>query len=263
MFIVSKSNIINERFKQKIGEKSINNNGNTMEIISYNCNRDITIKFGDGSTTNTTYGNFKTGQVKSLYDRTIGGVGYTGEGKYKTTENNSPTQVYTIWRCMYKRCYNEKMMVRQPTYRDCFVTEDWHCFQTFAQWYNDNYYEIKNERMALDKDILHRGNRIYAPEHCIFVPQHINNLILKREASRGEYPIGVHPTKNNNRFTVCCNNKLSKCVTLGTFDTQEEAFKVYKDYKENLIKEVADEYKPYIPIKLYDALYAYEFKITD
>lgn len=50
---------------------------------------------------------------------------------------------------------------------------------------------------------------------------------------------------------------------LGVYDTQEEAFEVYKYYKEKNIKVVADYFKKYIPERLYDSLYKYEVEITD
>ena len=49
--------------------------------------------------------------------------------------------------------------------------------------------------MAIDKDILYKGNKIYCPEKCIFVPFSINSLFTKRQNRRGDYPIGV--CKNN------------------------------------------------------------------
>jgi hypothetical protein len=48
------------------------------------------------------------------------------------------------------------------------------------------------------------------------------------------------------------------------YDTPHDAFYLgYKPFKENYIKQKADEYKDQIPIKLYDALYRYEVEITD
>ena len=52
-------------------------------------------------------------------------------------------------------------------------------------------------------------------------------------------------------------------ITIGTFNTPEEAFYAYKQFKENYIKEVADEYKDRIPQMLYEAMYRYEVEITD
>ena len=54
---------------------------------------------------------------------------------------------------------------------------------------------------------------------------------------------------------------------LGTFKTNqvEEAFQCYKQFKEKVIKQVADDYysKGLIPKELYDAMYRYEVEITD
>ena len=55
----------------------------------------------------------------------------------------------------------------------------------------------------------------------------------------------------------------SKGKYLGIYDTELEAFKVYKYYKEENIKEVADYYKNLIPQKLYQVLYNYEVEIDD
>ena len=50
---------------------------------------------------------------------------------------------------------------------------------------------------------------------------------------------------------------------LGYYNTPQEAFNVYKTYKEIYIKQVADEYKLYIPKKLYDAMYKWEVDMND
>lgn len=50
---------------------------------------------------------------------------------------------------------------------------------------------------------------------------------------------------------------------LGIYDTPNEAFNVYKEFKEKLIKQVADEYKGLIPKELYEAMYEYEVDIND
>ena len=120
--------------------------------------------------------------------------------------------------------------------------------------------------MCLDKDILHKGNKIYSSNTCIFVPNRINVLFTNCKKTRGNYPIGV--TKNdNNRFRARCNilddNNKIKSVHLGYFGTPEEAFNAYKIFKENYIKEVADEYKDKIPNKLYEAMYNWRVDITD
>lgn len=253
----------------RTGETGVNNFGSKMVIIRYETCRDVDIYFPQYNWTARyrTYIEFKKGRIKCPYERTVFGAGYFGEGKYKAKENGKNTRVYDVWHDMIKRCYSEKLHEKQPTYKDCTVCKEWHNFQNFARWYEENYYEIKGQRMHLDKDILIKHNKVYSPDTCVFVPQTINNLFLKRQNDRGDNPIGVADYKNGG-YTVHCNlinPKIgkSKQKTLGVYDTQEKAFEVYKYYKEKNIKEVADYYKGRISNKLYNALYDYEVEIDD
>ena len=86
-------------------------------------------------------------------------------------------------------------------------------------------------------------------------------LFIKQRQFRGEYPIGV--TKVSQSTFSASLNKEGKPITLGRYNTPEEAFYAYKKAKEEHIKYIADKYKQYIPEKLYNALYAYEVEITD
>lgn len=159
---------------------------------------------------------------------------------------------------MLERCYSKEFHKTHPTYKDCEVCEEWLNFQNFATWYIDNYYVVENQTMCLDKDILYKGNKIYSPDTCIFVPQEINTLFVKRNKSRGKYPIGVYYSKEKNKY----RSMLGK-THLGYFDTPEGAFNVYKKAKERHIKEIADKYKCDIPKKLYEAMYEYKVDIID
>jgi hypothetical protein len=137
-------------------------------------------------------------------------------------------------------------------------------YKNFKEWYKENWYEIEGERMALDKDILYKGNKIYSPENCIFVPQRINSLFVKNDRRRGELPIGVNYNKKRNKYRAQCNYLSYGNVTLGSYDDPKEAFyKGYKPFKEKYIKEIADEYKDKIPQQLYDAMYNWVVEITD
>lgn len=252
----------------RIGEKNINNFGSEMVIVEYKKYSDIDVYFPeyDWTTKNNTYQNFKNGKIKSPYDKSVFGVGYLGEGEYESRENGKLTKVYATWCHMLERCYYEKCHEKQPTYKDCKVSDEWHNFQNFAKWYDENYYEIEGEKMCLDKDILFKHNKTYSAETCIFVPQTINNLFVKNNNNRGESVIGTSP--KNGKYQVDCNlinpvTGKSKGEYLGLYDTQEKAFEVYKYYKEKNIKQIADYYKEQISINLYDALYEYEVEITD
>ena len=158
------------------------------------------------------------------------------------------------------------MMTNIKTYIGCEASEEFHNFQNFGSWDSENYYTVKNEVMCLDKDILVKGNKIYSPETCIYVPQTINGLFTKNDNKRGKSVIGTTPV--NGKYRVLCriiNPKTgkSKQEHLGYYDTELEAFQIYKYYKERNIKEVADYFKRKIPSELYQALYIYKVEITD
>lgn len=210
------------------------------------------------------YEHFKSGNVKCPYEPIIYNVGYYGEGKYKATnKNNKSTKCYNTWRKMLERCYNDKTQEKHPTYKGCSVCEEWYNFQNFAKWYEENYYEIEGQRMCLDKDILVKGNKIYSPSTCIFVPNNINVLFTKSDKVRGEYPIGVRYREEIDKFNVKCNNGYKKSIYLGSFNTPHKAFLMYKLNKELVIQSVAEEYKDKIPNKLYEALMNYKVEEND
>lgn len=257
--------VIKKRFdeKDKIGEKSLSTEGFEMEIIGYRNSRDIDIMFSNGYILkNAEYGNFKKGSLRNLYYPSVYGVGYIGEGKYCILNNGKPTPQYSLWHGVLARCYDKIYQEKRPTYKNCKLYEEWRCLQEFGKWYDNNYYEIDNERMEIDKDILFKRNKFYSPDTCIFVPKRINSLFTKCDSVRGEFPIGVSYNKICNNFRVRLD-KIKTQIHLGYFNTPEEAFYAYKSAKEKYIKEVADEYKDRIPQKLYDAMYVYEVEITD
>lgn len=252
----------------RTGETGINTFGSEMIIAKYRGALDIDVYFPQYNwiAKGVRYQNFKNGKIKCPYERSVFGVGYIGEGKYKVSENCKATKIYQTWNNMLRRCYDNKCQEKQLTYKDCTVCNEWLNFQNFAKWYDNNYYEIEGERMELDKDILCKGNKIYSPETCIYVPQTINKLFTKRQNNRGEAVIGTSPFKG--KYVANCsliNPKTgkSKGEYLGYYDTQKKAFEVYKYYKERNIKEVADYYKKQIPKILYNALYNYKVEIND
>lgn len=250
--------------KDKTGEINHNRYGSMMKIIKYNNANDIIVEFDNKYVTHTCYNRFKNGEVQSVYDKTFYGIGYIGEGVYKTSINNCHTKEYSIWKDILRRCYDEEHRDKSPTYKDVIICDEWHNFQNFAKWYDNNYYQIDNYRMQVEKDIINKGNRIYSPENCVIVPEFINNLFIQQKSTRGEYPIGVSMCNNRLRARLkkLINGK-QKEFHLGYFDTPEQAFEKYKFEKEKHIKEVAENYKDQIPERLYIAMINYKVEITD
>ena len=264
---VNNINFKRSNFKSKIGETIENKWGEKATIIEYNKFSDITIQFENGEIRKKCdYRNFKNKNIKSKFSKTVLGIGFLGQGKYSFYNGTCKTKEYGVWYNMLLRCYNEKYKQKHTTYKDCKVCDEWHNFQNFAKWFNENYYEIENQKMNLDKDILIKGNKIYSPETCIFVPQRINKLFTKKDCCRGKYPLGVEKYNSTNKFIATCRILIeNKAIykKLGIFNTPIEAFNTYKEFKEKYIKQVADEYKDKIPDKLYKAMYNWKVEITD
>lgn len=179
---------------------------------------------------------------------------------HKSISHNSKEYVsYKKWNAMLERCYSEKLHLKHPTYIGCSVCDDWLVYSNFKRWFDENYIEGYH----LDKDILCKGNKIYSPDTCCFVPHEINTLIIKSDAKRGDFPIGV--TMHNGVSYLAQTTFGRKHITIGIYHSVGDAFNAYKAFKENYIKEVATAYFKEGKIKqnVYEALMNYEVSITD
>jgi len=142
-----------------------------VEIIEYRGNREVDVRFlNTGYEMVTTKEQILRGSVKDKMAKTIYGVGYLGDGKYKATHMDR--KPYLVWRSMIQRCYGG--LIDHGKYVDCNVVDEWHNFQNFAEWFCENYVD----GYELDKDIKVKGNRVYGPETCLFVTKQ-DNLAAK------------------------------------------------------------------------------------
>ena len=252
----------------RTGEEGFNSFGSKMVIVEYRNNRDIDVYFPEynWSFKHAQYYPFKNGSIKCPYERRYYGKGCLGEGKYKMSENGKITDEFNIWYHMLRRCYDPKYHEKYSTYKGCRVEDYLLNFQHMGEWIEYNYYEVPGEVMCLDKDILCKGNKVYSRETCIFVPERINLLFVKSDKTRGDNPIGTTPNSSGN-YLVQCNNGYGKLDYLGTYCTKEEAFRVYKEYKEKVIKEIIDSYEGKLPEPFYTrlktAMYNYKVEIDD
>lgn len=253
----------------RLWEEGYNNQGCLMRIVKYNSAHDIIVEFQDEYKikVNTQYWQFKLGEVKNPYYPSIYGVGVIGT-KYPLKVDGKNTKEYEAWKSVLERSFDEKLKEKYTTYKLIECCEEWlsyenfykwlHCQKNFEKWLNEDKWEI-------DKDILIKGSKIYSPETCCLVPHNVNSLFTKSNATRGDLPIGV--TRHGNGFQVQCNNpfKDNGHEYLGTYSTPSQAFLVYKKFKENLIKQVAQtEYnKGNLTKQCYEAMMEYQVEITD
>jgi len=238
----------------RIGEVYMFESGHTMTILEYYSVNNISVLFCDGYISyNIEYPNFKKGKVKNFNIPSFYGIGYLSYGKYNTLDNKI---AYERWKSMISRCYSDKFQSKTLTYLGCSVNPEWHNFQVFAKWFDKNYVE----GFELDKDILVKGNKVYGPETCCFVPRDINVFFASRKRKRGDFVVGVSKYKNKFITNISLNG-IQK--NLGYYYTEIEAFNVYKIAKELKIKELANKFKHKITNKCYSALINWTLEIND
>jgi len=174
-------------------------------------------------------------------------------------DNGKIKPCYRKWCGMLERCYSPKWHIKKPSYKDCYVAPEWLTFSNFKKWFDSN----NQEGYVLDKDILIKRNKEYSKETCIFVPEFINSLFIKRQGDRGSLPIGVHKSKGNNYIARI--SAKGKRIEVGRSAHPFGAFLAYKKAKEEFIKEVASEYLAggLIGQRVFDALVNYEVEVDD
>ena len=230
------------------GEVWTNNDGETLHIIEYNGVNDCTIRFGDGTILkNIQYHNIISGGVKNNNRKSVFDIGYIGYGAYKASVNGKHTKCYSIWRGMLQRCYY-KYRELNVSYEYVTVCEEWHNFQNFAQWFEENYVE----GWELDKDLLSIDKKIYSPSSCCFIPKEINCLIKEQKETTGTVKV-----KDKYKSQIG-KNKIHNHI--GTFDSLEDANKAYKEEKKKYILSVAEQYKKQLNINVYNKLINYEIQ---
>lgn len=196
---------------------------------------------------------------KKAMEPVMYGVGYHG-----LLYTNSFCESYNRWHYMMNRCYSSAIHELQPEYEGCTVCEEWCNYSNFKLWYDENVIPWKEsaEDYEIDKDILIKGNKVYSPETVCFVPKIINSLFTSAKKNRGDLPLGVCYESDTGKYRAYMSFAGQK-IKLGRFGSAEEAFARYKEYKEDFIKDIAEQYKGEIPDKLYKAMMNWKVEITD
>lgn len=211
----------------------------------------------------TKIGHLRRGSVVNPMFPSLLSKGFIGVGKYGAKDK----RLYRLWSNLIIRVYCEKHNAKHPAYKSASVCEEWLCFQNFAEWCeNQQFFTAKDDNgcyYQLDKDIIVKGNKMYSPNTCCFIPSQINSLIISCGSKRGEYPIGVCLQKHSNTFLAQIRKERSVKHSLGSFSNPEEAFLAYKKAKESYIKEVAEKWKGKIDDEVHEALVNYKIEITD
>lgn len=186
------------------------------------------------------------------------GIGINDVDDFVVVDGRQTTS-YHVWADILYRCHTTKGHLDCPAYTDCYICEEWKRYSNFKTWFDKNYIE----GYQLDKDILVKGNRVYGPDTCCFVPNDINMLLAKSRKKR-DYPTGVHKHSQCNRYTAQMSVG-NQNQYLGLYKTVEEAFAAYKEAKEAYIRALASKHyaQGHLAYNVYEALMNREINIDD
>lgn len=169
--------------------------------------------------------------------KAIFGVGIN-DADYQVRDSKAGTlcPFYKVWHSMLRRCYSTYTHDIQGAYIECEVCEEWKRFSNFRAWMLEQQWNNKQ----LDKDFLGES-KVYSPETCVFLPQKLNNLIIRRGKGRQEHLRGVVLIPETGKYRARVNlGKLRK--HLGMFDDEREAHKAYLEAKLEIVKNYLQEF---------------------
>lgn len=177
---------------------------------------------------------------------------------------------------MYQRTHDKEFQKRHPQYADATMYKPWEDDPELCMEYLESIlYECNGEQMVVDKDLLVKGNKEYAPNKICWLPWTLNVMLsnskkhynlryncLKNE----ELPYGVRYDESRDKYYAeismdkALRDEVEKVrpLKLRYRNTPEEAFADYKKHKEAYIIMMADKYIDYLPVNVYDALIDYE-----
>lgn len=188
---------------------------------------------------------------QSRMPKLMHGIGFNSKRKHQAIVDGEKTKAYLTWYSMIQRCYDQKFKKRAPAYINCTVSDEWHDFQNFADW----FYEHPHSELGyqLDKDLLVSGNKVYSADTCCLVPRELNMLLTSRAACRGAHPQGVCFDKSENKYlsSIRINGKKKN---LGRFNCPDEAHQVYRTAKELHVKNKALEWQDRIACNVFQSL---------
>jgi len=238
--------------EQHIGERHVSNEGYDIVAVRGSDKPYHVVVSIDGRYEKLVrYSSLINGNIKNLYHKSVYGHGYIGIGRHKVSIKGVLTKKYIAWRGMLRMCYSSDYRIKYPTYKDATVCDDWHDFQNFGDWYDEQY---KEKWWQLDEDLLSRGKKVYSPNTCVFIPRELN-MFLGRDKGNGDYPTGVFRVGSKYRSQIQCLLS-GRSLYLGTYDTIAEADLAYRNKRlSNMIVwlKLIDN-NPKIDYRVYDGL---------
>ena len=266
------------KFTSRVGHSFTTNSGWEGKVVEWNNAFDVIVRWQDGSQTSETWGYITSGGIKPLFQPSVCGVGYVGDGRfvprgYKNLpegKSYASEELYSYWQRMITRCYNPKEQAKPSgrAYIGCTVSDEWHNFQNFAEWALCNEYCGKVDDLGniwhLDKDILVIDNKVYSSNSCLFVPNEINSIFSEGEVGNTGY-LGVNyikpATKGSKEGYIARCHINGERQYLGYFETPSKAYSAYRIAKIEAAKELAIKWEGKVDSRVIDALLNFEQRL--
>lgn len=189
------------------------------------------------------------------HNPTLCGVGYLGDNYDKAQDKT----LYQRWSNIIQRCYN----TNASNYKNygaigVEVAPEWHNFSNFKEWFLNNTYDIGNERLCVDKDILVPNNLVYSPDTCLLVPISFNSIFAglneysgksqKKSTGKG----GIDKLDNGTYQLKIFQTTFSNFKSLEI--ANETRINIYKALLNGLVQNY-----PTMPDKVREAILNYQF----
>lgn len=170
---------------------------------------------------------------KIIYGIGINDANYPVQPKINGKQVTCP--FYNKWLSMLERC-SANYYLKYPTYAGVMLCDDWVYFSNFKSWMEQQPWD----GMQLDKDILVKGNKIYGPNTCVFIPRQINSLLCFSKYCSNLLGCSLNKTKALLKSGNCYQSTMSTRdgkLWLGVFDSDIKAHKAWQHAKANYIDE--------------------------
>jgi len=190
---------------------------------------------------------------------------------HKTISPNNYERSITLsgqrWESIEKRCQvGGDQQTKYPRYEG--TTNLFHNFNEFVDWSRGEVgYDLRENvgqqswAYCIEKDILGNGSKVYSPETCLFVPNAVNIFLTARNASRGDYPIGVAWKEKNKKFQAQVRDRNTSRY-LGLHSDPMEGHRAWQLGKIEIGRNFALEFKGWHD-KLYNGMNNWLDKIQD
>ena len=182
------------------------------------------------------------------------GKGFISDKSAVNLKDFDTKRLYKVWLSVLQRSFNEKLKSRDTCYHDVGVSEDFLDFNFFLTWAT-NQVGYNNNGWQLDKDILVKGNKIYSPETCCFVPREINNNFIRCMKKDKLLPMGITKQRNG-KYRVRLNWEGEEKL-VGVFKDLEDATLAHSEAKSSYVKSLAEKWKGKIDDRVYDRMVTY------